>query len=38
MSILLLDGLIFFAVVFGAMFMNMMIWAFASPALAQLPH
>lgn len=30
MSILLVDGFIFFAVVFGAMFTNLLIWAVAS--------
>lgn len=33
MSILLVDGFVFFAVVFGAMFANLLIWAVASVGL-----
>ncbi|KAF8312958.1 hypothetical protein DL93DRAFT_2098007 [Clavulina sp. PMI_390] len=38
LSILLLDGFIFFFVVFSAMLFNLLIWAYASPDYALLPH
>jgi len=38
LTILLVDGFTYFAVVFAVMLANLLIWAVGSPMLAQLPH